>query len=275
MRTQGLMSTSRGPLAGSARSDHRSTAVMRPPASHRDPGVRLPAVTAARERRQQARAEGERALGGEGRRGRHAAMLPGAQYAQTEMSGTIGAVILAAGEGRRFGGRKQLAEIDGRPMLEHVIERAAEAGLDPVVAVVPVWLTRPARMVDPRIGWVRNPYPERGMSHSLRLGFAALPATVGAAVILLGDQPTMPRAHIAARDRGARRSPARRDPRRRPRGAARARGGEPLRHRPGGGGGRGPAEPAGRAPGVGAAVAIADPALDVDTPADLEALRDR
>ena len=125
-------------------------------------------------------------------------MLPGAQYAQTEMSGTIGAVILAAGEGRRFGGRKQLAEIDGRSMLEHVIERAAEAGLDPVVAVVPVWLTRPARMVDPRIGWVRNPYPERGMSHSLRLGFAALPATVGAAVILLGDQPTMPRAHIAA-----------------------------------------------------------------------------
>ena len=107
-------------------------------------------------------------------------------------------VILAAGEGRRFGGRKQLAILRGRTLLEHVLELADRAGLDPVVAVVPVWLSRPAALGDLRLRWVRNPFPARGMSHSLRLGFGALPPDVGAAVILLGDQPTLPAAQIAA-----------------------------------------------------------------------------
>jgi molybdenum cofactor cytidylyltransferase len=110
----------------------------------------------------------------------------------------VAAVILAAGESRRFGAPKQLAQLEGRTLLEHVLQRAAAAGLTPIVAVVPVWLTRPAAMDDPRLRWVRNPYPERGMSHSLRLGFAALPPEVGAAVILLGDQPRVPVQHIAA-----------------------------------------------------------------------------
>ena len=35
---------------------------------------------------------------------------------------TIGGLILAAGEGRRFGGTKQLAELHGRPLLEHALE---------------------------------------------------------------------------------------------------------------------------------------------------------
>ena len=56
----------------------------------------------------------------------------------------VAAVVLAAGESRRFGGAKQLAELDGRTLLEHVLALADEAGLAPIVAVVPVWLTRPA-----------------------------------------------------------------------------------------------------------------------------------
>ena len=114
------------------------------------------------------------------------------------MSGTVAAVVLAAGESRRFGGAKQLAVLDGRTLLEHVLLRAAEAGLDPVVAVVPVWLTRPRDWTDERLRWIRNPHPGRGLSHSLQLGFAALPADCEAAVILLGDQPTMPGERIAA-----------------------------------------------------------------------------
>ena len=114
------------------------------------------------------------------------------------MSGTVAAVILAAGESRRFGGAKQLALLEGRTLLEHVLLRAAEAGLDPIVAVVPVWLTRPRDWTDGRLRWVRNPHPGRGMSHSLRLGFAALPDEAAAAVILLGDQPTLPARRIVA-----------------------------------------------------------------------------
>jgi molybdenum cofactor cytidylyltransferase len=78
------------------------------------------------------------------------------------------------------------------------MELARRAGLSPVVAVVPVWLTRPRSMDDPALHWVRNPHPGLGMSHSLRLGFASLPAETEAAVILLGDQPTVPAATIHA-----------------------------------------------------------------------------
>ena len=31
-------------------------------------------------------------------------------------------ILLAAGEGRRFGGPKQLARVDGRPLIEHALE---------------------------------------------------------------------------------------------------------------------------------------------------------
>jgi molybdenum cofactor cytidylyltransferase len=110
----------------------------------------------------------------------------------------VAAVVLAAGESRRFGGRKQLAELNGRTLLEHVLELARSSGLDPVVAVVPVWLSRPRSTDNRSLRWIRNPHPERGMSHSLRLGFAALPVETEAAVILLGDQPTLAPATILA-----------------------------------------------------------------------------
>jgi molybdenum cofactor cytidylyltransferase len=112
-------------------------------------------------------------------------------------SGPVAAVVLAAGRSRRFGSAKQLARFQGRTLLEHVLERAVAAGLRPVVAVVPVWLTRPAS-ADPALVWVRNAYPKRGMSHSLRLGLDAVPAEANAAVVLLGDQPTVERAAIDA-----------------------------------------------------------------------------
>lgn len=110
----------------------------------------------------------------------------------------VAAVILAAGESRRFGSRKQVAELHGRTLLEHVLELAHVVGLNPVIAVVPVWLDRPPPPRDPSLVWIHNPRPAQGMSLSLRLGFAALPAVNEAAVILLGDQPTVTPASIRA-----------------------------------------------------------------------------
>ena len=109
----------------------------------------------------------------------------------------IAGVVLAAGESRRFGGRKQLAPLGGRTLLEHVLAAGRAAGLRPVVAVVPVWLTRPAGF-DAGVAWLRNPFPERGMSYSLQLGLAAVPPAAGAAIVLLGDQPTVGVAQLAA-----------------------------------------------------------------------------
>ena len=111
---------------------------------------------------------------------------------------SVGAIVLAAGASRRYGSPKQLVVVDGRTLLEHALASALAAGLAPIVAVVPVWLSRPASWEDRRLHWIRNPFPERGLSTSLRLGIEAIAQEVSAVVILLGDQPQMPPATISA-----------------------------------------------------------------------------
>ena len=96
------------------------------------------------------------------------------------------AVILAAGSSTRFGSPKQLARIGGVTMLERVIGIAGDAGLDPIIAVVPPGLGVPDHVVV-----VVNGKPADGLSRSLRLGLQAVSADVETAVILLGDQPTV------------------------------------------------------------------------------------
>src|SRR4051794_25155166 len=48
---------------------------------------------------------------------------------------SVAGVLLAAGEGRRFGGAKQLAPLRGRPLLEHALATMT-AVCDPVVVVL-------------------------------------------------------------------------------------------------------------------------------------------
>ena len=107
---------------------------------------------------------------------------------------TVAAVVLAAGAGSRFGGGKLLAPLEGRPILQHVLDRLAASGLEDVVVVV---LGDDAADVEGAIDWrgarrVRNPEPERGLSSSLQVGIGALGADVDAALIVLGDQPRLP-----------------------------------------------------------------------------------
>jgi molybdenum cofactor cytidylyltransferase len=120
----------------------------------------------------------------------------------------IGGLVLAAGEGRRFGGAKQLAPYRGRPLLEHALSAmAAASGLSDrvvvlgaragdILAAVDLHGARPVIATD----WAD------GQAASLRAGVAALADTVDAIVITLGDQPEIdPRAIaavIAARDTG-------------------------------------------------------------------------
>jgi CTP:molybdopterin cytidylyltransferase MocA/SAM-dependent methyltransferase len=103
------------------------------------------------------------------------------------------AVVLAAGSGSRFGGGKLLAELEGRPVLQHVLDRVAAAGLTDVVVV----LGEDADALERAVVWraerrVRNPDPPRGLSSSLRVGIQALDDAAEAALIVLGDQPMVP-----------------------------------------------------------------------------------
>jgi molybdenum cofactor cytidylyltransferase len=99
----------------------------------------------------------------------------------------IGGLVLAAGEGSRFGATKQLAPLAGRPLLEHAL--AAVAALSPRVVVLGHAAEEILAAVDlqgaePVVcgGW------REGQAASLRCGVAAL-GGVDAAVVVLGDQP--------------------------------------------------------------------------------------
>jgi CTP:molybdopterin cytidylyltransferase MocA/SAM-dependent methyltransferase len=106
------------------------------------------------------------------------------------MTRAVTAVVLAAGAGSRFGGGKLLAPIEGRPVLQHVLDRLVEAWMTDVVVV----LGDDADAVEQAIDWrrarrIRNPDPGRGLSSSLRIGIEALEDGVDGALVVLGDQP--------------------------------------------------------------------------------------
>lgn len=113
----------------------------------------------------------------------------------------IGGLVLAAGEGRRFGGPKQLAELDGVPLLQHAVDAMEGADeVDPVRVVLGARADEIAAGVElhrGRVLVVEN-WAE-GMAASLRAGVAALDAAgCDWAVVTLGDQPRVTSRVIAA-----------------------------------------------------------------------------
>jgi molybdenum cofactor cytidylyltransferase len=99
----------------------------------------------------------------------------------------VGAVILAAGRGRRMGRQKLLLDVAGRPLLRHVVDAAASSGCDEVVVVYSDPAVADA--VADRARCIENPDPDAGMSSSLRVGLDALGDQEAGALVLLGDQP--------------------------------------------------------------------------------------
>jgi len=115
--------------------------------------------------------------------------------------GRFAALVLAAGAGSRFGGRKLLADYGGRPLL-HGALAAAEAATPGHVTVVTGAdaedVAACARTFDPQVRIVHAPDHAEGMAASLRTGIAALPAETAAAFVFLGDMPRVPHAILPA-----------------------------------------------------------------------------
>jgi molybdenum cofactor cytidylyltransferase len=105
---------------------------------------------------------------------------------------TAAILVLAAGEGRRFGGVKQLHVIDGRPMLEHVLIAAAASDVECRVAVLGAHADAVLAGID--LNGARPVVSERwadGQAASLRTGLRALPDGITEAVVVLGDGPRL------------------------------------------------------------------------------------
>jgi len=120
----------------------------------------------------------------------------------------IAGILLASGASTRFGGDKLLAPLDGRPVVRWSADALIDR-VDTLVVVVredphPSALRPEVRSAGARshqgltvrraleglpIRWAINHDAERGMSTAIRAGIAALPASVEAAIVALGDQP--------------------------------------------------------------------------------------
>ena len=103
----------------------------------------------------------------------------------------IGAVLLAAGEGRRMGGvAKPLIRLQGVPLISRQLVALSGAGVDEVVVV-----TGHARhaIEDQVRSFVvtlaHNAAHADGQQGSVRVGLAALSGAFDAVIIMLADQP--------------------------------------------------------------------------------------
>jgi len=110
----------------------------------------------------------------------------------------VAAIVLAAGEGRRFGSQKLLAPLRDRPLLQHALDAANASALTPIVVVLGADAAVIAASVrSGRAQIVHNPDHATGQASSLRVGLRALD-TSDAVVVVLGDQPNVTAALLDA-----------------------------------------------------------------------------
>ncbi|MEA3245533.1 MAG: nucleotidyltransferase family protein [Gemmatimonadota bacterium] len=117
----------------------------------------------------------------------------------------VACVIVGAGAGKRFGAPKAGARLpDGRRFVDAVAATARDAGLSPIVAVLPPSIEAP-----PGADVARNPNPDSEQVTSVRLGLSRLAnATVVGALVWPVDHPFVTLESVLAILDGARRSGA-------------------------------------------------------------------
>ena len=108
----------------------------------------------------------------------------------TRVGSRTSAIILAAGSSTRMGTVKQLLRLDGRPLLQHVLDNVRAS----VVGEIIVVLGASAEVIRGEIDAhnariVMNEDYRAGMGTSLKAGLSAVNPDAEAALIILADQP--------------------------------------------------------------------------------------
>jgi nicotine blue oxidoreductase len=103
----------------------------------------------------------------------------------------VAGLLLAAGEGRRYGMPKALVALDGRLLVERGLATLRDAGCDPVVVVLGAAAAEVRAAADlSGASVVENLDWHTGMGSSLRAGLSTLDGVpVEAALVLLVDTP--------------------------------------------------------------------------------------
>lgn len=112
----------------------------------------------------------------------------------------ISALVLAAGEGTRFGGTKQLEILRGKPLVQYAVDAASAAGVGEIVVVLghDALRVRDALALPEGARVVVNERFSDGQATSLNAGLRALDPASEAAIVLLADQPGIAARHVRA-----------------------------------------------------------------------------
>lgn len=103
---------------------------------------------------------------------------------------SIFAIILAAGESKRFGSTKQLADYGGEPLVLRAVRLAEEICGDHSVLVAGNDWQRVVIACRPQRGFfVRNDDYDSGISSSIACGVGAVAHTANAVLLMMADQP--------------------------------------------------------------------------------------
>jgi len=116
-------------------------------------------------------------------------------------AGRVVAVVLAAGGSTRLEQPKQLAPIAGRPALAYTLDALRASAVDGITVVLGHRADEVAAAVDlSGCDVVRNPAYAEGQSTSVKAGVRSLfeSADIGAALMTVGDQPTLSPAVVDA-----------------------------------------------------------------------------
>jgi molybdenum cofactor cytidylyltransferase len=102
----------------------------------------------------------------------------------------VSGVILAAGASRRLGRPKQLLPLNGRPLLDHVIQHAISSTLGEIIVVLGAERGRIRVLMDlSKVHVVENQRFAEGQSTSVVVALDYLDPGATGVLFLLGDQP--------------------------------------------------------------------------------------
>ena len=107
----------------------------------------------------------------------------------------IGCVVLAAGEGKRFGANKLLRELSGKSLIRRALESVPAEYLKTTV-VVTQYPDIAALAKEFFFTPIINTHPEWGQSHSIKLGLSALEHCDGV-LFQVSDQPLLKQETVA------------------------------------------------------------------------------